>query len=82
MYQDEIAEGYAGDPQVPYLYWNGDKRKLSANDDTNDWNDHNRFVFVRMLCSFSVLSMSWSFFIVLLSDNLVVPATEHFSDLM
>jgi hypothetical protein len=29
--------------QAPYLNWNGEKRKLNANDVDNDWNEHNRF---------------------------------------
>ena len=33
--------------QVPYLNWNGDKRKLNANRCDNEWNEHNRFLFVR-----------------------------------
>ena len=41
------AKSLDGNSQVPYLNWNGDKRNLNANDVSNDWNEHNRFVFVR-----------------------------------
>ena len=45
------AKRLDGNSQVPYLNWNGDKRNLNANDVRNDWNDRNRFVFVRNLIS-------------------------------
>ncbi len=51
-----------GDSQAPYLNWNGNNRKLNANDVSNDWNEHNRFVFVRNLISFShVIAIAWEF---------------------
>jgi hypothetical protein len=42
-----------GNSQVPYLNWNGDKRNLNANHADDDWNEHNRFLFVRNYISFS-----------------------------
>lgn len=41
------------DPHTPYFNWN-DKRKLNTNDVSNDWNDHNRFIFVRKYTSFLI----------------------------
>lgn len=37
----------SGTPRIPYLNWNGDERRLSTNDARNEWNDNNRFLFVR-----------------------------------
>lgn len=56
-----------GELQVPYLNWNGDKRKLNANRCDNEWNEHNRFLFVRNLSSFSftkVIVKEFSFVIL------------------
>jgi hypothetical protein len=36
-----------GDSQVPYLYWNGDKRNLNALHTDGDWSERRRFLFVR-----------------------------------
>lgn len=41
------------DLHTPYFNWN-DKRKLNTNDVSNDWNDHNRFVFVHKYNSFLI----------------------------
>lgn len=74
-----------GDSQSPYLNWNGDKRKLNANDVSNDWNEHNRFVFVRNLISFSHTNSCVGVFLFLsglLFDYLVVPTTKHFTSLV
>ena len=49
MYLCETLEGKV---QVPYLNWNGDKRKLNANWSDNDWNGKGRLLFVRNLISF------------------------------
>ena len=56
------AKSLDGNSQAPYLNWNGDKRNLNANDVSNDWNEHNRFVFVRNLISFfHTRTIVWEF---------------------
>ncbi|TXI10249.1 MAG: hypothetical protein E6Q68_08535 [Polynucleobacter sp.] len=50
--RNEILNTYkkytlGGGSQSPYLDWSGGKRVLDADGVSNDWNGHNRFVFVR-----------------------------------
>ena len=58
MPRDEMLDG---NWQAPYLNWNGDKRYLNANDVSNDWNAHNRSLFVRNFISFSRSTLIGSF---------------------
>jgi hypothetical protein len=47
------AKSLGGALRTPNLNWNDSKRNLNANDVGNDWNAHNRFLFVRNSISFS-----------------------------
>ena len=53
-----------GVSQAPYLNFDDGKRNLNANDASNDWNDRNRFLFVRNSISFSLALTGGSFLFV------------------
>lgn len=81
-----------GDLHAPYLIWDGDKRKLNANDVSNEWNEHNRFVFVRNLISFKMTARKGRHLFFLCSllkcmffklfHYLIMPTTKHLAYLM
>lgn len=72
------AKSLEGKLQYPYFNWNGEKRNLNAKWADNDWDEHNRFLFVRNSISFLV-RVSRGF--LCLSDYLIVPTAEHLSNL-
>ncbi len=72
------AKSLDGNSRAPYLNWNGSNRNLNANNASNEWNDRNRFLFVRNFISFPV-RLSHGVFFFLLCDDLIVPPTKHFS---
>ena len=78
-----ICETLDGNLQAPNFRLNDSNRNLNANNVDNDWNDRNRFVFVRNSISFitrlrrsRVMFLSASLF-----EYLTMPATKHFSNL-
>ena len=76
MYLCETLEGKV---QVPYLNWNGDKRKLNANWSDNDWNGKGRLLFVRNLISFKGATEGRLFvFFFHLRYDLIMPTTQNF----
>jgi hypothetical protein len=46
------GETLQGNSQAPYLNWNDGERNLNANHADDDWNEHNRSLFVRNSISF------------------------------